>query len=100
MKPYYDKINYSNVDDKINAIKYANAFVLFIAIHEKGDLFDLSKILEINDDIISIENTLILKNLIEQNILSDFIDNISNASKGLYDINKSNKKKRCNFLFF
>lgn len=55
-----------------------------------------------DDDLIFKENTIILKNLIEQNILSDLIDIISDASKGLFDINKSTKtlKNGCKILCF
>jgi hypothetical protein len=54
------------------------------------------------DDLISQENVIILKNLIEQNILSDLIDTIVIATKGKIDINKSSTelKKNCKFLYF
>lgn len=60
------------------------------------------KMIGTEDDLISQENVLILKNLIEQNILSDFIDIVANATKGKFDINKSKSiiKKGCRFLCF
>jgi hypothetical protein len=43
----------------------------------------------LGDELISQENVIILKSLIEQNILSDLIDTIVIATKGKIDINKS-----------
>ena len=56
----------------------------------------------LGDDLISQENVIILKSLIEQNILSDLIDTIVIATKGKIDINKSSTelKKNCKFLYF
>jgi len=57
---------------------------------------------DIENNLISQENLIILKNLMQQNILSDLIDTIVNASKGNFDINKSSTvfKKKCKFLCF
>jgi hypothetical protein len=57
---------------------------------------------DIENNLISQENLIILKNLMQQNILSDLIDTIVNASKGNFDINKSSAvfKKKCKFLCF
>ena len=56
---------------------------------------------DIDNNLISQENFIILKNLIQQNILSDLIDIIVNATKGKIDINKSSvSKKKCKFLCF
>jgi hypothetical protein len=56
----------------------------------------------LGDDSISQENVIILKSLIQQNILSDLIDTIVIATKGKIDINKSSTelKKNCKFLYF
>jgi|688.fasta_scaffold09537_20 hypothetical protein len=56
----------------------------------------------LGDELISQENVIILKSLIEQNILSDLIDTIVIATKGKIDINKSSTelKKNCKFLYF
>ena len=57
---------------------------------------------DIENNLISQENLIILKNLMQQNILSDLIDTIVNASKGNFDINKSSAvfKKKCKFFCF
>ena len=75
LKPYYSKINYSDVDDEINARKLVNAFILFNVIHENGRLFDLNKWIEEFDerDIIRAEDKKIKSKMDKYNIRLDDI---------------------------
>jgi hypothetical protein len=68
---------------------------LIIAIGELAKGID--NISGTEDDIISLENMIILKKLIDENLLEDMIDIIADVSKGLFDINKSSKS-RCRLL--
>jgi len=128
-KEVYDPVILSTVikclkesikDKKINIVNYTIVIISTMEIIEKykdlnGNLKkkylimaieDIAKgddgIVGTADDLISKENVVILKNLIDQNILSDLIDIISDASKGLFDINKTSKtlKNGCKILCF
>lgn len=128
-KEVYDPVILSTVikclkesikDKKINIVNYTIVIISAMEIIEKykdlnGNLKkkylimaieDIAKgddgIVGTSDDLISKENVVILKNLIDQNILSDLIDIISDASKGLFDINKTSKtlKNGCKILCF
>jgi len=68
---------------------------LIIAIGELAKGID--NISGTEDDIISLDNMIILKKLIDENLLEDMIDIIADVSKGLFDINKSSKS-RCRLL--
>jgi hypothetical protein len=68
---------------------------LIIAIGELAKGID--NISGTEDDIISLENMIILKKLIDENLLEDMIDIIADVSKGLFDINQSSKS-RCRLL--